>query len=159
MTSTKTVPQQLQGLDTYSKLLDTQFKIPGTNIRFGVDFLVGLIPYAGDILSYIFSAGLVMTMARHGASKQVLARMIANVTLDTIVGSIPIIGDTFDLFFKANRRNYKLLEKHYGEGAYKGSIWTVVIPILIILLVIFILMTWLIVKVVALTWDLLAGLF
>jgi hypothetical protein len=158
MTKIKTtVPQELEGLDRYSRLLDSRFRIPGTKIRFGVDFIIGLVPYAGDILGFMFSAGLILTMVRHGASGQVLAKMIGNVFLDTTIGSIPLAGDVFDLFFKANRRNYELLEKHYGEGAYQGSIWRVIIPVLIILLLLLILMLWLIVKVVAYSWELLFG--
>ena len=148
------VPNQLQGLDKFSKLLDTSFRIPFTKIRFGVDFLVGLVPYAGDLLSFLFSGGLVITMARHGASGQVLAKMLWNIALDTVVGSIPILGDMFDLYFKANRRNFHLLEKHYGEGDYKGSAWRVVIPVLIVLILLFALMIWLIYKVGMWGWDL-----
>lgn len=147
-------PAQLKGLDTYSKLLDTRFRIPGTSIRFGIDFIVGLIPFGGDILSFLFSAGLVLTMARHGVSGMVIGRMLWNVFLDTTVGSIPLAGDVFDLFYKANRRNYELLEKHYGEGAYQGSIWRIIIPVLIALVLIFILCIWLMVKLVAWSWEL-----
>ena len=150
-------PAELKGIDTFSKLLDTQFRIPGTDVRFGVDFIIGLVPYAGDLLSFLFSAGLIMTMARYGASGQVIARMIGNVVLDTVVGSIPIVGDIFDLFYKSNRRNYHLLEKHYGKGDYQGSAWKVIIPLLIALLVVFVLMIWLIVKVVAYSWSVLMG--
>ncbi|GJM34342.1 MAG: hypothetical protein DHS20C18_33430 [Saprospiraceae bacterium] len=149
-----TVPPELKGIDTFSKLLDTRFTIPGTSIRFGIDFLIGLVPFAGDLAGFLFSAGLVMTMARHGASGQVLAKMIGNVILDTVVGSIPFFGDIFDLFYKSNRRNYHLLEKHYGEGAYQGSVWKVVVPILLVLLLVFILVIWLVFKVFALTWQL-----
>ena len=147
---------ELRHLDQYSKLLDTRFRIPGTNIRFGLDFLIGLVPWAGDLISFLFSAGLILTMARHGASGQVLAKMIGNVALDTTVGSIPLLGDVFDLFFKANRRNYHLLEKHYGEGKYQGSIWRVVIPVLIILIALFVFLIWLVFEVVQWIWT---GLF
>ena len=151
------VPAQLQGLDNFSKLLDTSFRIPFTNIRFGVDFLVGLVPYAGDVLSFMFSAGLVITMARHGVTSQVIAKMIWNIILDTLVGSIPIFGDIFDLYFKANRRNFHLLEEHYGEGKYQGSFWRVVLPILIILLILFFAMLWLIWKIMVVSWQWIIG--
>lgn len=146
------VPAQLEGLDKFSKLLDTSFRIPFTNIRFGVDFVIGLVPYAGDLLSFLFSSGLVITMARHGVSSQVIAKMIWNVVLDTVVGSIPIIGDMFDLYYKANRRNFHLLEKHYGEGKYHGSFWRVVLPILMVLVLLFILMIWLVYEVMTWGW-------
>lgn len=139
----KTVPKELEGIDKFSKLLDTQFRIPGTNIRFGADFLIGVVPYAGDIISFLFSCGLVITMVRHGASGQVLGKMIFNVVLDAVVGSVPILGDLFDLFYKANRRNYHLLVEHYGEGEYQGSIWRVIIPILAFMLGLLVLMFWL----------------
>lgn len=145
--------KELQPLDNFSKLLDTQFRIPGTSIRFGVDFLIGLIPYAGDILGFMFSAGLVLTMIRHGASGQLVGKMLWNIFLDTVVGSIPVLGDIFDLFFKANRRNYHLLEEHYGEGEHNGSFWSVLIPVLIVLVLLFVLMIWLIFKVIGLIWG------
>lgn len=147
-------PKELQGLDNFSKLLDTRFKIPGIPIRFGLDFLVGLVPYAGDILGFLFSAGLVLTMIRHGASGYIIARMLFNIFLDTIIGSIPIIGDGFDLVYRSNRRNYHLLTKHYGKGAYQGSIWKILLPVLLVLILMFILMIWFIIKTVGLAWDL-----
>ncbi len=148
MEDNKPVPAQLRGLDTYSKLLDSRFRIPGTNIRFGVDFIIGLVPFAGDILSFLFSSGLVLTMARHGVSGQVIGKMLGNIVLDTTVGSIPVFGDIFDLFYKSNRRNYHLLEKHYSEGKYEGSIWKVVIPVLIILVLLFVVCIWLMINLV-----------
>ncbi len=147
-------PVELQGLDTFSKLLDSQFRIPGTQTTFGLDFIIGLIPYAGDLISFMFSGGLVITMAKHGASGQVLAKMLWNIVLDTVVGSVPLFGDVFDLYFKSNRRNYNLLREHYGEGEYNGSIWRVVIPILLVLILLFVLMIWLVFKVAAFGWDL-----
>jgi len=146
MKNEKVVPDELRGLDTYSRLLDSKFRIPGTNIRFGLDFIIGLVPFAGDILSFLFSSGLVLTMARHGVSGQVLGKMLGNIALDTTIGSIPFFGDIFDLFYKSNRRNYHLLEKHYSKGAYKGSIWRVIIPIAIILILLFVLCIWLMVQ-------------
>jgi len=150
---TKPVPAELQGVDRFSKLLDSQFRIPGTSTRFGVDFIIGLVPYAGDIVSFLFSSSLVMTMARHGVSGQVLGKMLFNIFLDTTVGSVPLFGDIFDLYFKSNRRNYHLLEKHYGEGAYKGGIWRVVVPLLVVLVLMFALMLWIIAKVISFTWG------
>lgn len=151
------LPDQLKGLDNFTKLLDTSFRIPGTKTRFGIDFLIGLIPYAGDVLSFLFSGGLIVTMAKHGVSGQVIGKMIWNVLLDTVVGSIPIFGDVFDLYFKANRRNFHLLKNHYGEGKYTGSIWRILIPVLIALTLVFILMLWLVYQVVTWSWELIFG--
>ena len=150
-------PPQLKSLDNLSKLLDSQFRIPGTDTRFGVDFIIGLIPYAGDLISFLFSGGLVLTMAKHGASGQVLAKMLFNIVLDTVVGSVPLFGDIFDLYFKSNRRNYNLLKEHYGEGNYQGSIWRVVVPILLVLIALFVLMIWLVFKVASFGWEMIFG--
>lgn len=149
------VPLELKGLDTFSKLLDSTFRIPFTDIRFGVDFLVGLFPYGGDLLSFLFSGGLVLTMARHGASGMVLIKMLWNIFLDAVVGSVPILGDIFDLFYKANRRNYNLLIEHYGEGEHQGSGWIVIISVLLTLILLFVLLIWLLIKVASFGWGIL----
>lgn len=155
----KVVPVELEGINNFSKLLDSQFRIPFTNIKFGVDFVVGLVPYAGDLLSFLFSGGLVVTMARHGVSGKVLALMLWNIFLDTTVGSIPLLGDIFDLFYKSNRRNYHLLEEHYGEGKYEGSMWSVVVPVLIALVALFVLMIWLVFKLGGMVWGFVGSAF
>ena len=124
---------EIRYIDQASALLDSRFRIPGTNIRFGLDFLIGLVPYAGDVLTFSFSGLLVLAMARHGASGMVIVKMLWNIFIDTLVGAIPIIGDLFDLQFKANRRNYQLLVEHYEEGRHQGSAWPVVIAVLVAL--------------------------
>jgi Domain of unknown function (DUF4112) len=149
-----TVPAPLKNLDRLSRLLDSQFSIPGTNIRFGLDAIIGLFPFGGDVLSFIFSAGLVTTMATHGVSGQVLGKMLFNIFLDTTIGSVPVVGDFFDMFYKSNRRNYELLEKHYGEGAYQGSIWRIVIPLLLVLALMFALLLFIVVRIVSFIWGL-----
>jgi hypothetical protein len=121
-------------LDAMSSLLDNRFRIPGTDIRFGLDFLIGLVPYAGDVVTFGFSGVLVMAMARNGASGMVIVKMLGNILLDTIVGAIPILGDIFDMGFKANRRNYRLLQEHYLEQKHGGSAWPVVIAVFLALL-------------------------
>ncbi len=103
-------------IDKISSLLDNQFRIPFTKIRFGVDFLIGLIPTAGDWLSFGISSILVFSMMRRGIGVGMLLKMLGNITLDATVGSIPIVGDLFDLHFKANRRNVALLKQYYVEN-------------------------------------------
>jgi hypothetical protein len=126
--------EDLKWIDTVSDLLDTRYRVPGTNIRFGADFLLGLIPAAGDAVTFGISGILVLTMARKGASGMVLFKMIGNIVLDVVVGSIPIVGDLFDLGYKANRRNLHLMEEHYREGKHQGSAWGPVILIALVLL-------------------------
>ena len=147
-------PTKLKTLDTLTDLMDSKFRIPGTDIRFGLDFLVGLVPYAGDLLSFVFSGGLVVTMAKNGASGMVLVKMLWNIFLDATVGSIPIIGDLFDLTYKANRRNFNLLKEHYDEDKHTGSAWPVIIFVALVLGALFVLLVWLLVKIASYGWGL-----
>ena len=126
---TQTEHEELKWLDQTAAFLDNRFRIPGTNIRFGADFIIGLIPYAGDVISFSISGLLIIVMARKGASGMVLVKMIWNVWLDGMIGTIPLLGDIFDLSYRANVRNLNLLREHYGEGQHSGSAWWVVILI------------------------------
>ena len=140
---------RLRGL---ARLMDAQFKIPGTNIRFGLDGLLGLIPGAGDLSTFAVSGYMVMILAQNGASGFVLARMVMNILIDAIFGSIPILGDIFDVYFKANIRNIKLMEEHYVEGRHRGGAWKVVVPVLLFVLLIIGLIIWGV-------WSLIAAVF
>lgn len=106
-----------------ARLLDTAVGIPGTKIRFGVDALLGLIPGAGDAVSAALSGYIILAAARIGASRPVLLRMIGNVVVDTLVGAIPVLGDLFDVAFRANIRNVALLERVSADpvAADRGS--------------------------------------
>ena len=126
----QTAPE-LKWLDTATQFLDNRFRIPGTDIRFGLDFLIGLIPGIGDLASLSLSGLLVTVMARKGASGMVIVKMLWNILIDAVVGTIPLLGDIFDLTYRANRRNLHLLQEHYSEGEHEGSAWPVVIIILL----------------------------
>ncbi|GLK78760.1 hypothetical protein GCM10008174_05010 [Methylopila turkensis] len=106
--------ETLDELDRLAHLLDSRWRIPGTNWRFGVDALVGLVPVAGDLSAALVSGYMIKRAHELGAPSHVLARMVGNVALDTVVGSIPILGSVFDVAFKANRRNIALLRRHFG---------------------------------------------
>jgi hypothetical protein len=101
--------QRLARLDTLAKLLDVAFVLPGTNIRYGVDGIVRLIPVVGDLIASAFSLWLVREARTLGAPWHVTARMLANVALEGTVGMVPIAGDAFDVMFRANMRNMRLL--------------------------------------------------
>ena len=103
-------------LDLLAALLDSRWRIPGTSIRFGVDALVGLVPVIGDAATGIVSAYIVMRARNCGAGKTLVARMLGNVLLDTVLGSVPILGSIFDVYFKANNRNIRLLRRHLGKA-------------------------------------------
>lgn len=117
----KNTPPELERLATLAALLDNRFRIPGTNIRFGLDALIGLIPYAGDLISLLVSGFLMLLMVRHGASPLLVLRMLGNYLIDTAVGTIPVLGDLFDIGFKANRRNVELLTRYYESGKPRYS--------------------------------------
>jgi len=86
--------------------------IPGTKIRFGADGLIGLIPGIGDAITSAISAYIVCEARRLGVPRHLLLRMIANVAIDGMVGAIPVAGDFFDVMFRANQRNVRLLRRH-----------------------------------------------
>jgi hypothetical protein len=95
-----------------ASVLDDAIRVPGTDIRFGIDPLVGLVPGLGDLLGGAASAYIILEAARAGAPASVLTRMALNVGVDTIVGGLPIVGDLFDFAWKSNTRNVKLLAAH-----------------------------------------------
>jgi hypothetical protein len=130
-------------LDFMAKLMDSQFSIPGTGIRFGLDAIIGLIPGGGDFVTFLFSAYLLNMMAKNGASGFVMGRMLLNIVIDAVVGSIPILGDIFDVAFKANQRNMQLMHEHYAEGRHQGSAWKLVVPMLLVLGLFMATMIWL----------------
>jgi len=101
-------------LDMLSHLLDDFLRIPGTNIRFGLDGIVGLIPGIGDILGAMASWIIILAAWRRGVPKITLVRMLVNVAIETILGTVPILGDAFDIAWKANRRNFALLQRATG---------------------------------------------
>ena len=98
-----------ENLDILSHVLDDFIKIPGTSIRFGLDGIVGLIPGIGDILGGIASCVIIVAAWIRGVPYVILTRMAANVVIEVLVGTIPFVGDAFDIAWRANRRNYALL--------------------------------------------------
>jgi len=118
-------------IERMSTLLDNKFSIGG--FRFGLDPLLNLIPYAGQFVAFGMSLALVVVMLRNGAGSKVAVKMLVNVLLDAILGSIPLIGYAFDFFNKANKKNVKLLRKHYFEGKHQGSAKGLLITLFIII--------------------------
>jgi hypothetical protein len=104
----------LARLEALSVLLDSALAIPGTRIRLGADAALGLVPGVGDAVSAALSLYIVWEARRLGLPRTKLARMLGNVALDGIVGAIPVIGDIFDVAFKSNRRNLRILREHLG---------------------------------------------
>ena len=102
----------LRRASALAALLDDAIRIPGTNIRFGLDPVIGLVPGLGDLLGGAASAYIILEAARAGASASILVRMAANVGIDTLIGALPVIGDLFDFAWKSNARNVRLLARH-----------------------------------------------
>jgi hypothetical protein len=103
--------QRLARLDALAKLLDIAFIVPGTNIRYGIDGLINLIPVVGDIITTALSLWLVREARGLGAPWHVTARMLGNVAIQGLAGTVPFAGDAFDVLFRANIRNMRLLRR------------------------------------------------
>jgi hypothetical protein len=130
-----TMPRPLasnEHLDYIAALLDDMFRIPGTHIRFGLDAIIGWIPGIGDAVSGIASFLIVFAAWRRGVQSITLVRMVANVLLETTMGAIPVAGDVFHVFWKANRRNYRLLIREQEQpGSNTRRDWIFLIIILV----------------------------
>ena len=128
-----------EGLDNLSRYLDGLFRIPGTDWRFGLDALIGLIPNVGDTLTSFASFYILLSGVRYGVPKITLLRMALNIGVDYVIGSIPFLGDAFDFFWKSNQRNMDLIRERAtgrGEGTKSDYIFIfVLIGLLVLLLV------------------------
>ncbi|MBA3948552.1 MAG: DUF4112 domain-containing protein [Acidobacteria bacterium] len=144
---------RLPDLRRYAVLLDKAFRIPGTNIRFGLDPIVGLIPGLGDLASPVFAALLMVEGARLKVPRIILMRMLVNALTDAVIGAIPFVGLVGDVFFRANTKNLALLEQHAvpgGRAATKGDywfVWTMLGALVIGVILIVVLAIWLMSKV------------
>lgn len=113
-----------------ARLMDSAFVIPGTNIRFGLDPIIGLLPGIGDGATALTSIMLFLKAAGRGIPKIVLARMALNIVLNTSLGAVPVVGDAFSFWFKSNDRNYELLRKHASvPNASTKAEWAFVVAL------------------------------
>jgi hypothetical protein len=110
--STK-IGSRLLRLRRITRVMDTAIAIPGTKIKFGIDPLLGLIPGGGDTVSLLISGYIVIEAALMGLPRNLLMQMALNLVLDTILGTVPVAGDLFDLAYKANVQNLEILESHF----------------------------------------------
>ena len=141
--------QRLKALKHVARLLDSAFVLPGTDLRFGLDPLLGLVPGLGDLASPLFAIALLWQGRDLGIPRVVQLRMIFNVAIDALVGLLPIAGDAFDFAWKANDRNLALLERYAYEYRRPSTTdWLFVIGLMALLVMIaavpFLLAGWLI---------------
>jgi hypothetical protein len=128
---TPALEQRLSMLREWSGLLDTAYRVPGTGIRFGWDPILGVIPGLGDLVGPLFSAVVLWTAVQLGIPRIVLVRMLLIAVIDVAIGIIPVVGDAFDVFWKASRRNLQLLERHAaGPVEPRLSDWIFVTAVL-----------------------------
>lgn len=106
--------RSLRRIRGIARLMDTAVAIPGTGIRLGADSVLGLIPGIGDMAGAAVSLYIVNEARRLGVPNDKLMRMVFNVGFDSVAGSIPLLGDLFDVYFKSNRRNLDLVLEHFG---------------------------------------------
>ena len=126
----------LQRVRLVSHLLDNAIPIPGTRARIGLDPILGLLPGAGDFLGGVLSAYIVIEAARFGLPKETLMQMVSNLVLDSVGGSLPVLGDVFDATWKANSRNLALLEAHVATPSPKKAANRGFVVLMILLLVV-----------------------
>ncbi|MGH7721090.1 MAG: DUF4112 domain-containing protein [Gemmatimonadaceae bacterium] len=105
----------LEGARAAARLLDEAIRIPGTNVRVGLDPILGIIPGLGDVLGGAMSGYLILLASRHGAPRSVLLRMLGNVLVDSVAGAVPLLGDLFDVGWKSNTRNLALLDRYLEQ--------------------------------------------
>ena len=112
---------RIQLLRRWARLLDSAFRLPGTNFRFGLDPLIGLIPGIGDLVSPIFGVLIIWHAASLRVPKVIIARMVINAVVDGVVGAVPVFGDAMDFAWRANEWNMALLERHAIRGRPPSS--------------------------------------
>ena len=115
--------ERIARIDALATLLDTAFILPGINMRFGLDALIGLAPGIGDAITTAMSLYIVHEARQLGAPRHLLFRMLANVALDGIVGAVPVVGDAFDMMWRANRRNVRLLQDWLQRLEDRQTVW------------------------------------
>jgi hypothetical protein len=130
-------PSRFALLRRWAVLLDSAFVIPGVQVRFGLDALLGLVPGLGDLATPAFTILMLGTGVRMRVPVVVLARMVLNAGIDALIGLVPVAGDLADVGWKANLRNMELLERHAvpGTPATAGDRWFVLAGVLLMALV------------------------
>jgi NAD/NADP transhydrogenase beta subunit len=141
-----------KGNRRFAELLDSKFRIPKTNIRFGIDPVIGLVPGVGDWLAGVVSLYFLIQAAVLGGKVAILGRMFINILLDIVIGTIPVFGEIFDIYWKANLRNARILDELQQNPAKTKAesrlwIWFVVIQFVVLIIGVLLLISWLIAEI------------
>lgn len=131
------VPKELEDVAKLAKLMDSSIKIPLLNRTIGIEPLIGLIPVVGDAFGFVMEMFVMVVLLRNNGSGKVAAKMTLNILIDILLSFIPVLGNVLDFFVKTNERNLKLAIEHFQYGKNQGSAWTVIIPIVVSLIVVF----------------------
>ncbi|MFM1876023.1 MAG: hypothetical protein RL266_1760 [Bacteroidota bacterium] len=115
------IPKEIQWAETLVSWMDDRFKIPFINFRFGLDPIIGLIPWAGDVVAFLISALIVKGLVDAGLPRPLLRKMIWNILLDMAVGAIPVVGDVWDFFNRSNRKNLRLAKDYFESRVQSGK--------------------------------------
>jgi hypothetical protein len=137
--STVPVLQRLKRVQRLARLWDAAISVPGTRLRIGLDPLVGLVPGIGDAVGALVASYVLVEAMQFGVPTSVLLRMLANIAVDALLGTVPVIGDIFDVVWTANLRNVALLEQHVADpgAVHKASRrWLLVVAAALLLLVV-----------------------
>ncbi|MDX1618997.1 MAG: DUF4112 domain-containing protein [Balneolaceae bacterium] len=141
--------------ERFAELLDSRYRIPGTEIRIGIDPLIGLVPGVGDWIGGVVSLYFLFQAALLGGRSAVLGRMFINILLDVLIGSVPIVGEIFDVYWKANEQNAEILREIERDPEKTTSdsrfwLWSVFVQLVALVLAILLLIGWLITELLGL---------
>ena len=115
------IPMEVELAKKLVYVMDEAIRIPVINKRIGLDPIIGIVPIVGDIVSALISVLIVVGLVRHGAPSNLVFKMIVNVVVDFVLGGIPVIGDLWDFFFKANSKNLKLFIEYHSQLSSDSS--------------------------------------
>jgi hypothetical protein len=141
--------QRLNKLRELQHLLDNAFRVPGTGLRFGWDPIISAVPWAGDVIAALMSCAIVVQAHHMRVPRVVQLRMLINTAIDMLMGAVPVIGDVADMFWKANAKNFSLLERHVlqAQPATSGDrlfVFGILIAVLAVALIPLVMMYWVI---------------
>jgi hypothetical protein len=118
---TPELERRVERLREWQRLLDSAFRVPGTSIRFGWDPIIGLMPWAGDVLTALMSFALIAQAYQMRIPRVVQLRMVLNIGIDVVLGIVPFVGDIADVFWKSNAQNLALIERHARQPGPASS--------------------------------------